>query len=252
MTERRRVVPVLMLAFLAVLCLPRAASAWHDRTHVAIAWAAGFDRWYSAAAPDVAKLKYPCGAYEGKNHYSHNSAGEPVTPELVSSQVKQYDRADDLEGHLYGAIIASLAGYRKLEAAGKFADYHLVYCAHYIGDLSMPLHNVPYDAFNKARHHANDGIIESTAFRDAAEIRSRCYTIEIENDDDLSREIARIGEISRQLALKMKREERNMSSREALSQAVHSASLFRAVLLYAGRPLMEEGGLLPGAEKAER
>ncbi len=50
----------------------------------------------------------------------------------------------------------------------------------------------------------------------------------------------------------MKREERNMSSREALSQAVHSASLFRAVLLYAGRPLMEEGGLLPGAEKAER
>jgi len=208
-----------MLALLALLLLPSAAFGWHDRTHVAIAWAAGFDRWYSAAAPDVAKLKYPCGAYEG---------------------------------HLYGAIIASLAGYRKLEAAGKFADYHLVYCSHYIGDLSMPLHNVPYDAFNKAYHHVNDGIIESTVFRDAAEIRSRCYSIAIKNEDDLAREIARIAEISRQLALKMKREERSMSREEALTQVVHSASLLRAVLLYAGRPLMEVDGLLRGAEKSER
>jgi len=243
---------MLMLALLALLLLPSAAFGWHDRTHVAIAWAAGFDRWYSAAAPDVAKLKYPCGAYEGKNHYSHNTAGEPVRPELVRSQVKLYDRADDSEGHLYGAIIASLAGYRKLEAAGKFADYHLVYCSHYIGDLSMPLHNVPYDAFNKAYHHVNDGIIESTVFRDAAEIRSRCYSIEIKNEDDLAREIARIAEISRQLALKMKREERSMSREEALTQVVHSASLLRAVLLYAGRPLMEVDGLLRGAEKSER
>ncbi|KZK73815.1 MAG: hypothetical protein A3K90_03185 [Pelodictyon luteolum] len=222
-----------------LLLSPREAFGWHDRTHVAIAWAAGFERWYSAAAPDVAKSKYPCGAYEGKNHYFHNPENIEVTREMVQRQAGRHDRADDPDGHLYGAIVASVQEYLALRARGKFADYPMVYAAHYAGDLSMPLHNVAYDDFNRARHHANDGVIEESVFRDAALLRSRIYPIRIGNEDELASEIARIAELSRQLALRMQREGRNMTRTEALGQAVHSASLLKAILIYAGCPVLD-------------
>ncbi|ABB23459.1 hypothetical protein [Pelodictyon luteolum] len=232
-------VPAAILILPVLLSLRGDALGWHDRTHVAIARAAGFERWYSAAAPDVAKSKYPCGAYEGKNHYFHNPENRQVTGGMVQRQISLHDRADDQEGHLYGAIVASVREYRALRARGKFADYPMVYCPHYAGDLSMPLHNVAYDAFNRARHHANDGVIEESAFRDAALLRSRIYPIRIGNEDELCLEIARIAELSRQLALRMQREGRDMTRTEALGQAVHSASLLQAILIYAGCPVLD-------------
>ncbi|TCD47080.1 hypothetical protein [Chlorobium sp. N1] len=213
--------------------------AWHDRTHLAIAWAAGFDRWYSAAAPDVAKSKYPCGAFEGPNHYAHNPEGKPLTAEAVLSQAERYDRTKDGDGHLYGAIVASVRKYRELRERGKFPDYAMVYCSHYVGDLSMPLHNVAYDEFNRRRHHAGDAVIEDEAFGLAPVIRSRIYPISISSEQDLAREIARIGELSRTLALDMQRQGRDMTRREAIVQAVHSASLLRAILVYAGCPVQD-------------
>lgn len=213
--------------------------AWHDRTHVAIAWAAGFERWYSAAAPDVAKSKYPAGAFEGPNHYHHNPEGRSVTPEEVLRQVDRYDRTGDPDGHLYGAILASVRRYLELREKGKFPDYAMVYCSHYVGDLSMPLHNVPYDDFNRRWHHAGDGVIEAEAFALAPLIRSRIYPIVISSEEELAREVARIGELSRRLALRMRKEERPMTRREAIGQAVHSASLLRAILVYAGCPVVE-------------
>ena len=65
---------------------------------------------------------------------------------------------------ILGAIIASLRAYEKDHRAGKYAQYHLVYCAHYIGDLSMPLHNTAYDDFNEQHHEINDGIVEDNDF----------------------------------------------------------------------------------------
>ena len=59
------------------------------------------------------------------------------------------------------------------------------------------------------------------------------YPIVIRDEDDLAREIARIANIARQLGLKIKSENRDMTQDEAYTELSHSASLLRAVLSYA-------------------
>ncbi|NTW10875.1 MAG: hypothetical protein HGA26_05910, partial [Chlorobiaceae bacterium] len=205
------------------------------QTHLSIAQAAGFERWYSAAAPDVAKSKEQFRPAEEKNHYFNNNEGKKVTAEMVMEQAGRYNVPGDEEGHLYGAIIGSVRDYRAVKASGKYADYPLVFCAHYAGDLSMPLHNTVYDAFNKERHSLNDGVIERNALNNIGYIQRSMYEIRIGNDDDLAREIARIAETGRHLGAVIRKENRNMTQAEAYTQVVHSASLFRAILVYVGK-----------------
>ncbi len=211
------------------------AFGWHDRTHLAIAQAAGFSRWQSAAAADVVKSRAQFRPVEEKNHYFNNNAGEEVTAGMVVEQAGRFNRPDDQKGHLYGAIIGSLRDFREQAATGKYADYPLVYLAHYAGDLSMPLHNTPYDAFNRERHTKNDGIIEEEALENVDAIRRRIYPVTINSEEDVAREIVRVANISRLLGELMRRENRDMTPGEAYTQAVHSASLFHAILRFAGK-----------------
>jgi hypothetical protein len=53
------------------------AWAWHDETHLAIAKAAGYEKWYNAAGADITKIK--AGDVEKKNHYVSNPPGTTVT-----------------------------------------------------------------------------------------------------------------------------------------------------------------------------
>jgi hypothetical protein len=207
--------------------------AWHDQTHLAISQAAGYVRWYNSAGADIAKEK--AHRVEEYNHWFNNNRRAEITPQLVMSQVERYNDPADPEGHLYGAIIASLQDYREGKAAGKYAEYPLAYCEHYIGDLSQPLHNIPYDQFNKLHHMMNDGVVEREALsRDGlSEIRRHMYRIELRKaylDEDLSREIARIANITRKLGYRLEAENRNMTKEEAYTQLGHSASLLQAVL----------------------
>ncbi|MBM3163206.1 MAG: hypothetical protein FJZ79_07800 [Chlorobi bacterium] len=224
-----------MTALVVLLFHATDSYGWHDRTHLAIAQAAGFERWYSAAAPDVAKSKDVFRAAEEKNHYYNNNADRKVTAAMVMEQVDRYNRPDDEEGHLYGAIIGSVRDFRSMSASGKYADYPLVFCAHYAGDLSMPLHNTVYDAFNRERHSTNDGIIECNVQNNIGYIQRCIYDIHIENEQDLAREIARVAETARKLGMKIRKENRNMTQAETYTQVIHSASLFRAILRYVGR-----------------
>ena len=236
-----------LIPFVAVACFgaaPAELLAWHDRTHLAIAEAAGFDLWYSAAAPDVAKSKAQFAPIESPNHYYNNNAGSRVTAHMVRSQVEMYDRPDETgQGHLYGAIIGSVRAYREMKATGKFARYPLVFCAHYTGDLSMPLHNTPYDDFNKARHSINDGIIDAGVRDSVASIRRRMHPPLIRDEADLAREIAIVADSARRLGVKMRQEERDMTQAEAYIQVIRSASLLKAVIAYAEQPEV------PGMEK---
>jgi hypothetical protein len=109
----------------------------------------------------------------------------------------------------------------------------MAFCAHYTGDLSMPLHNVPYDDFNEKHHNANDGIVELSALNNIGLIQRNMHPIVIRDEHDLAREIAGIANIARRLALKMEREDRDMTQDEAYVELAHSASLLRAVLFYA-------------------
>jgi len=225
-----------IMIVLCLLSLATQAQAWHDQTHLAIAKAAGFNMWYHCAGPDIAKIK--AGNIESYNHWFNNTAEVEITPQMVLDQVERYNQRNkilDPEGHLLGAIIASLRAYEKDLRSGKYAMYHLVYCAHYISDLSMPLHNIAYDNFNEEHHSANDGIVEDTILKEPEKISKHMYSITLSKKDfeaDLAREIARIANLSRKLGYKLRAENRDMTKQEAYVQLGHSASLLRAVLLH--------------------
>lgn len=219
-----------ILFFLIALFSPQ-AEGWHDETHLAIAQAAGYAKWYYAAGADMVKIK--AGPIEEYNHYFNNMKNLPVTPDLVLSQINRYDDPADPEGHLYGAIIASLREYKKTEQSGKYPDYHIAFCAHYVGDLSQPFHNIPYDEFNQAHHEANDGIVDHEILTHTDLIEKRMYPIPLRADhfeEDLAQEIARIADVSRKLGERLQQEKRDMTREEAYIQLGRSASLLKAIL----------------------
>jgi hypothetical protein len=217
-----------------VMVLAGQAQAWHDRTHISIAKAAGYECWYNAAGPDIAKIK--AGKVESYNHWCDNNRGVEVTPQTVLCQIGRYNKTDeaaDAQGHLYGAIIAALREYEKSRSSGKYGEYHMAYAAHYMGDLSNPLHNTPNDEFNAKHHEANDGVVEKDILGHPENIARYMYVITLRDDlfeADLAREIARIANISRKLGYKLRAENRDISPDEAYIQLGHSASLVKAVL----------------------
>lgn len=220
---------------LAIQSFQPEALAWFDNTHLAIAEAAGFELWYSAAAPDVAKSKSAFNAIETPNHYFNNIDNREVDEAMVMGQVARYDVPGDREGHLYGAIIGAVREYRIVKASGKFALYPLVFCAHYVGDLSMPLHNMAHDEFNKAHHSFNDGVIDKIVRNNIALIQKNMSVIVVNNESDLAREIALVAESARKLGMAMRKENRDMTPDEAWMQVSRSASLLSAALAYAKR-----------------
>ncbi len=231
MKAQHRVIILSAICFFLVLLIAGTALGWQDRTHLAIAKAAGYESWYNAAGADMAKLK--AGNTEGTNHWFNNTGGVEVTEKMVMDQAERYNKASDTEGHLYGAIIASLRKYIQETVDGRYAGYHMAFCAHYAGDLSMPLHNVPYDDFNEKHHNINDGIVEAGALDNIGLIRRHMHPIAIRNEHELAREIARIANLARGLALKMKRENREMTQDEAYTELARSASLLKAIISYA-------------------
>jgi hypothetical protein len=49
-----------IIAILSICFLPAISHAWFDEPHLAIAEAAGYSKWYNAAAADLAKVHRPC------------------------------------------------------------------------------------------------------------------------------------------------------------------------------------------------
>lgn len=214
----------LVLIMLLVLAMP--AQAWFDETHVAIAKAAGYKKWYNAAAADIAKVKL--GRREGLNHYCNTPKGTVITPGMVLAQAHLYD-AIDAEGHLYGAIIGAFRAYTEARQAGRYADAYLAYFVHYIGDLSMPLHHTLYNAFNRKNHAANDGLINAEVLENTDKIIT--YKITVRSEADLAKEVARIANLSKQLGHTLEDEDRRMTKEEAYRQIAHSVSLLKGVLV---------------------
>ena len=221
---------VCYIIIFTICFLPASSRAWHDETHLAIAKAAGYEKWYNAAGADITKIK--AGDVEKKNHYVSNPPGTIVTAEMVLHQAEDYNTPNDTKGHLYGAIIASIREYRTTTQTGKYAKYHLAFCAHYVGDLSQPLHNTRYNAYNQRNHTATDGIIEDEVLYNLPLIE--IYPITIDSEADLAREVARMANLSINLGYRLEAEGRMLSRQEAYGQISHSASLFKAILKFAG------------------
>ena len=220
----------LKFVMLFFLIFPVSSSAWFDETHMAVAKAAGYQKWYLAVGADMTKVKM--GGREGHNHYVNNQRGSVITPEMVLDQVKEYDQKDP-GGHLYGAIIASLRNYIELTKKRKYAEYHLGFCSHYVGDLSQPLHHTLYNSYNRRYHLTTDGIVNDGILDNLDKIK--IYPITINSEQDLAKEIARISNISLKLGYKIEDGGRLLTKEEAYEQLSHSASLFKAILEYAKR-----------------
>lgn len=204
------------------------AYSWHDQTHIAVGTAAGFKLAYNLAAPDVAKLK--AKDIENFNHYCNVPEATTITADMVRKQVDKYNSTDDSEGHLYGAIVAAVREYQNSVKRGKYGDYNLVYAGHYIGDLSMPLHNMDYNDFNKKNHTVNDATIENEVAANLDKIK--ITPIKIANEDDLINAIVKLANDSKAFAYQLQKENRNMTKDEAYSRISKSASLLKAVLEY--------------------
>jgi hypothetical protein len=184
----------MILAVFLLMSTASPAMAWYEETHLAIAKAAGYAKWYNAAAADIAKAKI--GSREGHNHYHASPNGTVITPDMVLGQASRYDRIDP-EGHLYGAIIASFRDYLEARKKGGYAENQMAYLVHYVGDLSMPLHHTPHNAFNRKYHAADDGIIEHEVLANLDKIR--IYDMSIGSERDLATAVARIANLSKSL-----------------------------------------------------
>ena len=222
---------IAFLIFLILCILPATGWTWHDETHLAIAKAAGYNKWYNAAGADITKIK--AGNIENKNHYCNNAPGNEVTAEMVLKQAGRYNDPSDETGHLYGAIIQSIREYRTTTKKGKYAEYHLAFCAHYVGDLSMPLHNTLYNAYNRKTHTVTDGTINDEVLDNLSKIR--VYPIEIKSEGDFAKEVARIANLSMKLGYQLEKKGRLLSREEAYQQISHSASLFKGILSWLGK-----------------
>jgi hypothetical protein len=229
---------IIKIAAVGCLLLSHGAAAhgWYDKTHISIAQAAGYDRWFNAVGADIAKIK--AGNIEACNHFFNNSENREITPQQVFSQVARYNDPRDSEGHLYGAIIAALREYKKSTLVKKYAEYHIAYCAHYVGDLSQPLHNMDNDEFNQRFHHIDDGIVDEEVMKHIDRITENMHVIVLRPEkfeEDLAREISQLANTARYLGLRLKREKRPITKDEAYRQQGHSASLLRAILVYLGK-----------------
>ena len=233
MKKSRRSRTIIFITLLLISFISSPVRAWHDKTHLMIAKAGGYANWYNASGADIIKIK--ADEIEKYNHWFNNNDNIAVTEALIADQEKRYNASRDEEGHLYGAILSALRDYRTAERGGKYADYHLALAAHYIGDLSNPLHNTRNDCFNSAgdRHSVNDGIVEKEVWENTSNIAKNVYEINLSSksfEDDLKKQISRIANTSRELGMKMRKENRNMTPVEAYVQLGHSASLLKAVL----------------------
>ena len=219
---------ITLLTFLFVISFADRSYPWHDETHIAIAKTTGYKKWYNATGADMAKLK--AGQVEKQNHYVLNPPGTVITPEMVFQQIKKYNKKNDIRGHLYGAIIASVRDYLKEKQMGKYGEYHLAFCSHYVGDLSQPLHNTLHNAYNRKNHVVTDGIINDEVLDHIGKIK--IYHITLESEEDLANEIARIANLSIKKGYQIQDENRMLTKEEAYEQISHSASLFKAILRY--------------------
>jgi len=219
---------ITLLSIFIVIVTVGNSYSWHDETHVAIAKAAGYKKWFNAAGADMLKIK--TGYTERLNHYTNNPRGTVITPEMVFQQIGQYNKKTDAIGHLYGAIIASLINYLKEKQNGKYGEYHLAFCSHYVGDLSQPFHNTLYNSYNRKNHKILESIINDEVLDNIDKIN--IYHITIESEGDLAKEIARIANISIKKGYQIEDEKRLLTKEEIYKQISHSASLFRAILRY--------------------
>jgi hypothetical protein len=237
------------------LLIPSTGLPWSEKAHTFIAAQAGMKSPEFSNLPDlIRKDNYDLYA---PLHIHFAAPGARITSENIdkfkirtmrftlSSGYKAKLRVPDPAGVLYWNIIDV---YRKLRnARGWEYQYYLFNFAHFVADLSQPLHNYPWGdhpasdgkvypeigAWSKDNHRAFDKSLDKFLPPDSKtkEILEReIQKIEINSARDLKKEVLRIANSALDLANKCYAERRQMTREEGLRQIAMSISLLRAVM----------------------
>ncbi|MEI6155051.1 MAG: S1/P1 nuclease [Deltaproteobacteria bacterium] len=231
---------------------------WSCKTHTFIADQAGMKNPEYACIPDEVR-------HENYNlmiqfHYHSAAPDAIVTPEYIQRynvrtvNVREEGKSDtisikipDRSGVLYWKISDLYNRMNKKGLQEYQYNYYLMSIAHFIGDLSQPLHNYPYKQqpaadgkiyeshgiWSADKHSEFDSALDAAyplSKEDTDYLLKKINTINIKNSDDMSREVANIANSSIALANTCFKEKRGMSRREALDRVAMSVSLLKAVL----------------------
>jgi hypothetical protein len=245
---------ILLVAIALVLFAPGLSSAWSEKVHTYVAGKAGLKNPEYANLPDLAREENR--ALLAPLHMHFAAPGTVVTAAYIDrfkigeqtirlSQGRETKiRVPDAAGVLYLEIVDLYE--RAATSRGWRQRYYLLNIAHFIADLSQPLHNCPWGtipaadgriypkigAWSRDQHGAFDRSLDPFLPPDkkmeemvGREIRR----LEVGSADDLKREVARIANSSIELAARCHAENRQMTKEEALRQVAMSVSLLKAV-----------------------
>lgn len=235
--------------------------AWDCKTHAYIAKKAGIKIPEAACMPDI--IRSENYSLLSPFHYHSVSPDTIVTPEYIDKyRIEEMNIL--IENRILKILVPHQAGvlywkivdiYEKMKSLDRaisdnqlIYEYYLINIAHYIGDLSQPLHNFPYGEnpagdgkiyleegeFNKQNHLKFDEAF--TFYFDSdpeidSKINTRIKEIKISSTEDLKKEISNIANSAINIARKCYKENRIPREDEVINQISLSISLLRAILI---------------------
>lgn len=251
---------IIALQFLLIPLFFTYAQAWDCFTHAYIAKKAGLRIPEAACMPDIIRDEQ-YDLFEPL-HYHSAPPDAIITAEYVD-KFKIAEKTVTINGKNYRLRVPDPAGvlyykivelYEKMKALDRrnhdnllALEYYLFTIAHYIGDLSQPLHNFPYGEkvasdgrvyaqegkFNREFHDRFDQAFTELLRRDPLldqEIEKSLKTIRIENSETLKEEIAKIASSAQKIARACFTEKRLPTKEELVLQVSSSISLLRAIV----------------------
>ncbi|GAB6184319.1 S1/P1 nuclease [Thermodesulfovibrio hydrogeniphilus] len=249
---------IIILIFLLSSIYP--AYAWDCMTHAYIAKMAGLNIPEAACMPDITRddnydLLAPF-------HYHDAAPNTVVTVDYIDkfkiTELQLLHNGKNFKvyvprpaGVLYWRIVdiyEKMKSLDKTKPDNKLAyQYYLATIAHFIGDLSQPLHNFPYGDniasdgkiyenegnFNRENHIKFDEAFSEYLKNDSdinKKIMNAVKEINLESTEDLKREIAKIANSALEIANKCYIENRIPNEEELIKQVASSISLLKAVV----------------------
>ena len=231
---------------------------WSWRTHTFIAKQAGMENPRLANIPDASRFD---DIYLLIRFHYHNAAPGTV---VTSDYIDKYDAREtamvpkDDKGkakpvkimlpHEAGVVYWKIIDcYRKLKKTTYRSeyDYALMSIAHFIGDVSQPLHNYPRDreiaadgkfyqeegAWGRKLHKPFDNRFDQILLHKQSLLPSiNPKPVKISSERDLRREVAKLANGAIQIAGRCYKEQREMTDAEAIEQISGSIGLLKAVL----------------------
>ncbi len=252
------------LGLLVLMCCCSQVWGWSAETHMFIATEAGLEYPVTACFPDLSKKDND--KLLGPYHW-HNAAPATVVDAAyidkypvksgtyVKKSSQEFGPAEAISirvphpaGVLYWVIIEQYNKLLKLHGKqGWERDYYLATLAHYVADLSMPLHNFPHGKSPASDGQVYEGIgtwaVKKHGTFDSAldawlpltpakrqQFEALLTPVSLFTESQLKAEVAKIANKSIALANKCYSEGRVMTKDEALAQAALSVSLLKAMV----------------------